>query len=64
MTLDFPYPIYIDTYKEFSKINNIPQDNRFHNFLIDNDGNVKFVGDPTSDKKLMSVFFDALSNIN
>lgn len=64
LLLDFPYPIYVDVYGEFAQKNNIPVDNRFHNFLIDEVGKVRFVGNPIDNEQLRSIFINTLNNIN
>lgn len=64
LLLDFPYPIYVDVFSEFAQKNNIPVDNRFHNFLIDEVGKVRFVGNPIDNEQLRSIFINTLNNIN
>lgn len=64
MLLEFPYPIYIDISREFVINNFIPEDNRFHCFLIDNLGQVQFVGNPTASEQLKSIFLNILHNLN
>lgn len=58
--LNFPYPIYLDTNRDFAKKNVIPADSRFHDFMIDKAGKVIYVGNPTYSEQLMSVFINAL----
>lgn len=58
--LKFPYPIYLDFDQQFAKINNLPSDKRFHNFLISSDGKVKYVGNPLASEDLMSVFLNII----
>lgn len=55
----FHYPVYIDSYSEFANQNIIPEDNRFHSFLINSDNNPIFVGDPTANDR-MHVLFSAI----
>lgn len=51
------YPLYLDFDGSFGKENPfIPADMRFHCFLLDREGHPVFVGDPTSNPKLMRVF--------
>ena len=59
--LDFPYPIYVDTRREFAKMNDIPADKRFHDFMITRDGKVKYVGNPLNSEQLMLVFTNTLN---
>ena len=60
--LDFPYPIYIDTKREFAMMNDIPADKRFHDFMISKDGRVKYVGNPLNGEQLMLVFKNTLNH--
>ena len=62
MALDFPYPVYVDIYREFALHNRIPADSRFHDFLIDADGTILFVGNPLGTDRLMTVFNKTLNN--
>jgi hypothetical protein len=58
--LNFPYPIYIDNEGEFASNNNIPADKRFHDFLVDKNGKVLFIGNPLAGDQLMTVFMNTL----
>ena len=58
--LNFPYPIYIDNDGEFASNNNIPADKRFHDFLINKNGKVLFIGNPLASDLLMTVFMNTL----
>jgi len=50
-------PIYIDYNQEFELLNkDMPDDYRFHYFLMDFDGRPLFVGDPTSSQRLKNLF--------
>ena len=57
---DFPYPLYVDVDGEFARRNVIPKDLRFHNFLIDSEGKLRFVGNPNDNDQLMTIFLKAL----
>lgn len=58
-------PIFIDTYGSFKRQNrHIPIDSRFHSFLINGQGKPVFIGNPTTDTKLMELFLHALNNLN
>ena len=62
MILDFPYPIYVDFSGSFRRRNTgIPEDVRFHSFLIDKDGCPVFVGNPASSEDLWKLFDKVLS---
>ena len=61
MKQDFPYPIYVDFDGSFRKANRcIPEDKRFHSFLLDRDGHPVFVGNPVSSEKMHELFKRAL----
>lgn len=64
MVLNFPYPIYVDMSGSFRKINKcIPDDKRFHSFLLDKNGKPVFVGNPMSGPRMMELFMEAVSNL-
>ena len=64
MKLDFPYPLYVDFDGSFCKANpGIPEDRRFHSFLLDRDGHPVFVGDPVASGTMWSLFEKALARI-
>lgn len=54
--IDGKYPVYVDINSDFIQHNRIPEDARFHSFLIDDKHKPIFVGDPISSDKLMSLF--------
>ncbi len=54
-----PFPVYVDTFGAFSRINScIPQDVMFHCFMTDIDGTPVFVGNPVLNEKLYDVFME------
>lgn len=62
---DFEYPAYVDRNKEFIRLNKnvIPNDSRFHAFLMDTEGRPICVGDPTQSNKLWENFLQILENV-
>ena len=65
MVHNFPYPIYIDFNSSFRNRNaSIPEDPRFHSFLIDKDGHPVFVGNPAASDDLWKVFEKTLAKID
>ncbi len=61
---NFEYPIYIDFSGSFRQRNKaIPEDRRFHSFLINSSGQPVFVGDPTASDQLWSLFLKSLEDI-
>ena len=64
MRIDFPYPIYLDFNKSFEKANpGLPDDKRFHSFLLDRDGHPVFIGNPTANEQLWVLFREVLANL-
>lgn len=57
---DFPYPLYVDVYGEFAQRNVIPKDVRFHCFLINSEDEIRFVGNPSVDEQLRTIFLNSL----
>ena len=54
----FRYPIFVDTVNVFRKNNpHIPDDNRFHTFLLDEKGKVVLVGSPLTNVYMRNLFF-------
>lgn len=61
---DFPYPVYVDYGGSFRKANAcIPEDSRFHSFLLDRNGHPAFVGNPVASQKLWDLFEKALERL-
>lgn len=64
MVLNFEFSVYIDKDSRFRKANpGIPEDRRFHSFLLDRDGHPVFVGDPVASETMGSLFEKALARI-
>lgn len=55
--LKFPFPIYVDAYGDFYRVNAVfPSDKRFHSFLLGADGHPVLIGNPLSNEKLRELF--------
>lgn len=55
------FPIYIDQYGEFRSLNpRIPDDKRFHSFLLNKNGYPIYVGNPLNSQKLFDIFIKTL----
>lgn len=55
--LKFPFPIYVDMYGDFYRINeDFPSDRRFHSFLLGTDAHPVFVGNPLHNNELSKIF--------
>ncbi len=62
--LKFPFPIYLDLYGDFYRLNeDFPADARFHSFLIGKDGHPVFIGNPLHGSALQEVFENTLRKI-
>lgn len=63
MLINHTIPIYLDKNGSFAQLNNcIPTDQRFHSFLINETGKPVFVGNPLSNTKLNTLFFNFINN--
>lgn len=65
VNLGYPYPVYIDFSGSFRKGNSgsIPEDRKFHTFLMDRDRHPVFVGNPMLGDDLMKLFDKAVSGL-
>lgn len=55
------WPVYIDSSYVFRKDNpSIPTDMMYHVFMVDNEGQVKIVGDPTRRKSVKKLYLNIL----
>lgn len=62
---NYPERIYLDTNRNFCKLNeSIPNDHRFHSFMLNDDGRPIFVGNPLGNTRLMQVFIKTLQTHN
>lgn len=58
---EFDFPVYLDGSASFRHANKaIPDDERFHAFLIDGDGKPRFVGNPMEEDAMRNLFLEAL----
>lgn len=64
MVRNFRYPIYVDTEGIISKTNPcIPDDKRFHSFLINKEGHPVLVGNPVESDRMWGLFIKALDSL-
>ena len=64
MRLNYPYALYVDMDGAFEKANpGLPDDKRFHSFLLDRDGHPVFIGNPTANEQLWVLFKEVLANL-
>jgi len=60
--LDFP--VYIDETNAFRSLNPaVPDDSRYHSILIDDEGKVLFVGNPSAGETMWGLFQKAVSGL-
>ena len=65
MYSSFEYPVYIDYTNSFRKTNTcIPDDVRFHSFLLDEERHPIYVGDPIVSEDLFEIFMDVLESLD
>lgn len=61
---EFDFPVYVDYSGDFGRLNKcIPEDPRFHCFLINRERKPVFVGDPLASTTLWDLFCKVLDNI-
>lgn len=59
----FEFPVYEDKEGEFLKSNSvIPEDERFHTFLVGKDDRILLVGNPMLDERIMNLYIETLSS--
>lgn len=62
---NYPERIYLDTNGNFCKLNeSIPNDQRFHSFMLNDEGRPIFVGNPLYNSDLMDIFIKILQTHN
>ena len=58
----FEFPVYEDREGRFMKINPvIPEDGRFHTFLVGRDDRILLVGNPMLDERIMKLYMETLT---
>ena len=59
-----PYPVYVDKENLFQTSNpSIPDDSRYHTFLLDRNNRVVLVGNPLASNAMRSLFRKTLDNM-
>lgn len=61
---ELSFPIYIDKGHHLEAQSVIPNDERFHNFLLDKEGTVRYLGRPLSSEKTQKRFIQCLTKLN
>lgn len=56
------FPIWLDNQSSFAQMNEavIPRDTRFHYFLLDEQGKVRVVGNPSCNEKIKELYINSL----
>ena len=52
----FNYPVFFDKNNNIGRLNNLPEDDRFHAFLLDNDNKVVVIGSPQGNDKMWELY--------
>ncbi len=61
---EFDFPVFVDENYSFKKANShIPADNKFHAFLLDKNGKVGLVGDPTRYPDLWELYKTTIATL-
>ena len=58
---EFSWPVYLDTSNECEKL--LPEDGRFHMFLMDTAGKPVWLGSPLKDGKINGQFYAAINSL-
>lgn len=56
----FTYPIYFDDNNTVDKLNNFPQDDKFHTFLLDKNNRVLAIGNPIHNPKVKELYMNII----
>jgi hypothetical protein len=62
--IGFVHDLIIDHGNVFFEINKLSPDKRFHTFLVDIDGNVLVIGNPTVDTDIRSLYLETINSIS
>lgn len=58
---DFIHPMCIDLDNEINRINQFPEEDMFHTFLLDSANNVKVIGNPIHNKAVHELYMKTLT---
>ena len=62
--MNFEYPLYVDVFGDFRRKNTcIPEEKKYHCFLLDKEEHPVFVGNPLANAELMHLFKKVLDRI-
>lgn len=57
----FQFPVVLDYYDTFNKLNTFPQEEMFHSMLLDQSNRVILMGNPTYNKSMTKLFKNTLN---
>lgn len=57
----FHYPVFIDTQKDFDKINRLPDNQKFRTFLLNAKNEIVLIGNPTQGIEMERLYYRVLS---
>lgn len=57
----FKFPVCIDNSDAFNKLNHLPEDARFHTFLLNTDNRVLVVGNPVYSEQIKKMYLDVIN---
>lgn len=61
---NFPYPIYIDEKDEFNTANKLPSNTLYHQFLLDKNNGVLFIGNPINSHRIREAYLNIINGEN
>ena len=56
----FEYPVFIDTEGLFNRLNNLPDNDVFHNFLLDKNNRIVAIGNPVDNPYVRQLYLDII----
>ena len=57
---EFHYPVFIDTQKEFNKLNRLPSNQKFRTFLLNAKNEIVLIGNPTHGIEIEKLYYRVL----
>lgn len=59
---DFTYPMCIDIEDKLGHMNNFPDEEMFHTYLLDADNKVQIIGNPIHNNAIRSLYIETITN--
>jgi hypothetical protein len=57
----FHYPVFIDTQKDFDRINQLPDNQKFRTFLLNAENEIVLIGNPTQGIEMEKLYYRVLN---